>query len=99
MTGQYYNCLSCNATNHRSTLTPTPPYNNTCPCDSGYEDVGVAMCGDICGDGQALSSACDDGNTVSGDGCSSTCTIEDYFSCVKDVSLFSTCYFVANLTM
>ncbi len=43
-TGQYYNCLSCNASNHRSTLTPIIPYNNTCPCDSGYYNAGVALC-------------------------------------------------------
>ena len=40
---------------------------------------------------------CDDGNTDNGDGCSSTCTVEDYFTC--DSSAPSNCYFVANLTM
>lgn len=31
--------------------------------------------------GVAVSEACDDGNTVNGDGCSSTCTIEPYSDC------------------
>ena len=74
-TGQFYNCLSCNATNKRSTMTPYPPYNNSCPCDSGFHDVGVAMCSEICGDGVAIVDQCDDASTVDGDGCSSVCTI------------------------
>ena len=44
-----------------------------------------------------MEDACDDGNTNNGDGCSSTCTIEEYFTC--DSSVPSNCYFVANLTM
>jgi cysteine-rich repeat protein len=45
---------------------------------------------DICGDGvvtpdeasdQGLNDGCDDGNTVSGDGCSANCTIEAGFAC------------------
>ena len=43
-TGQFYNCLTCDATNHRTTKTPYPPYNYSCPCDFGFTDVGVAMC-------------------------------------------------------
>ncbi len=36
----------------------------------------------ICGDGnREVAEACDDGNLVSGDGCSSTCQIEDQFVC------------------
>jgi cysteine-rich repeat protein len=30
--------------------------------------------------------ACDDGNTISGDGCSSTCQVEDFYSCNNDYS-------------
>ena len=37
---------------------------------------------DICGDTERHSGEeCDDGNTVSGDGCSSTCKIEDGWMC------------------
>ena len=47
----------------------------------------------VCGDGQvestsdeAVRETCDDANTVSGDGCSSECTIEAAYSCVPGVS-------------
>ena len=44
-----------------------------------------AACNSTCGDatlppGDATES-CDDGNTVSGDGCSATCTIEPGYAC------------------
>jgi cysteine-rich repeat protein len=43
---------------------------------------GVA-CVSLCGDGIMITAdeQCDDGNLVSGDGCSSTCTIESDFEC------------------
>ncbi len=42
----------------------------------------AATCGPVCGDGlKKGSEACDDGNTVAGDGCSPTCTTESGFSC------------------
>jgi cysteine-rich repeat protein len=42
-----------------------------------------ATCIDKCGDGILLNLQlqCDDGNTISGDGCSSTCQIEAGFIC------------------
>lgn len=38
---------------------------------------------EICGDGIKVDAMteCDDGNTVNGDGCSSTCTVEPGFKC------------------
>ena len=40
------------------------------------------MCSPICGDGIKVGSeGCDDGNTKSGDGCSSTCQIEKNYFC------------------
>ncbi|WP_437295391.1 DUF4215 domain-containing protein [Sorangium sp. So ce426] len=41
--------------------------------------VGAASaCAPVCGDGiEAGPEECDDGNTTSGDGCSSTCHVED----------------------
>jgi cysteine-rich repeat protein len=46
--------------------------------ESGYSCVGQpSQCSTICGDGLVRGSeACDDGNQVNGDGCSSSCTIE-----------------------
>ncbi|HVW27788.1 MAG TPA: hypothetical protein VHC69_20625 [Polyangiaceae bacterium] len=41
---------------------------------AGYPD-------DPCGDGIQIFNACDDGNTVSGDGCSATCEIEPGYVC------------------
>lgn len=54
--------------------------NGLCLCKEGfvYEN---SKCIDICGDGKKITSECDDGNTESGDGCSSTCTIEKNFRC------------------
>lgn len=43
-TGQYYNCLTCDPLMNRTTPSYYYPYNNTCPCDSGYYDAGVAKC-------------------------------------------------------
>ena len=43
-------------------------------------------CQEICGDGVLFSSnhdVCDDGNTVSGDGCSSNCIVEDFYRCTN----------------
>lgn len=57
----------------------------TCPvkfeCDAGQ---CVALCGDgIIDSGEE----CDDGNTVDGDGCSSTCTIETSWECSGEPSV------------
>ena len=44
----------------------------------------VVLCGDaaVCGDGLINGAdECDDGNTANGDGCSSSCVIEDGFEC------------------
>ena len=49
----------------------------TCPAAGGG-------CTTKCGDGLILGTEkCDDGNAVSGDGCSSTCQIEDGFTCTQ----------------
>ena len=46
------------------------------------------MCSPVCGDGIVVvsnlsSKACDDQNTKSGDGCSSTCSVECGFQCAE----------------
>ena len=69
-------------------------------CDEGPNPVGCSNCErpidgfecnsgnctSICGDGLIVDNeACDDGNTVSGDGCSEDClTIEPNFECYFD---------------
>jgi cysteine-rich repeat protein len=40
------------------------------------------VCNDICGDGLLYTLPCDDGNTINGDGCSSTCSVETDYTCV-----------------
>jgi cysteine-rich repeat protein len=49
-------------------------------------EAGVTAMADVCGDGVIDPAAypsenCDDGNTVSGDGCSAECSIEPFASC------------------
>ncbi len=48
----------------------------------------------VCGDGQrnaAAGETCDDGNALSGDGCSSGCAIESGFTCTGPANGLSTC--------
>jgi len=45
-----------------------------------------------CGDGiKAGSEACDDSNTAAGDGCSATCTVEQYYNCTTSGTNPSVC--------
>jgi cysteine-rich repeat protein len=39
------------------------------------------ICQEICGDGVIVNAECDDANVFSGDGCSSSCTLEPGFDC------------------
>jgi fibro-slime domain-containing protein len=56
----------------------------TLPVSCGTANNPVGACVSRCGDGILLApEQCDDGNTVSGDGCSSTCTIEPGFTCTS----------------
>jgi cysteine-rich repeat protein len=48
----------------------------------------VDACELICGDGRVITEACDDGNVLNGDGCSSICALEADFSCTGG-SLYS----------
>ena len=57
--------------------TPTCLAEPTCPAAGG-------SCTTKCGDGLILGTEqCDDGNAVSGDGCSSTCQVEAGFTCTQ----------------
>ena len=69
---------------------PCPDGCASCPdcysCDSCkpgfFLKQGNPLCQEICGDGKRIISDCDDGNTIDGDGCSSTCEIEKGYHCV-----------------
>lgn len=51
-------------------------------CSLGYFfKSGEPLCSEICGDGRKFVLACDDGNTINGDGCSSSCQVEAGFVC------------------
>jgi cysteine-rich repeat protein len=55
-------------------------------CASMVCNTGTHTCGTgNCGNGKKTGNeGCDDGNNASGDGCSSTCTVEPGYSCVGD---------------
>jgi cysteine-rich repeat protein len=97
-TGQYYNCLSCDPSNYRTAVS-VAGFNYKCACNTGYYDNGVGVCSEICGDGNARSDACDDGNSNSGDGCSSACAIEANFTCSKNGVGLSSCFYIGNVTI
>lgn len=46
------------------------PLDGVCKSQSGFY-LQLESCTEICGDGLVQSNACDDGNTINGDGCSS----------------------------
>ena len=74
------NCQSCNTA------------NGCTQCDVGYSATNIVTCSAVCGDGIKLSfEACDDHNNVSGDGCSSNCTIEGGYYCNGSNGNISTC--------
>ena len=56
------------------------------------------MCTETCGDGfNHHHFDCDDGNTNNGDGCSSTCTIETYWTCTGgSPTTADTCYAICG---
>ena len=56
-------------------------------CSYGLSVSSSNLCVAICGDGVAFANEeCDDGNILDRDGCSSSCFIEDYFSCNTTVN-------------
>jgi cysteine-rich repeat protein len=67
-------CLICNRANKFQLV------GGTCVCQK-YHELVQDSCKDICGDGKLFSLACDDGNKISGDGCSSTCKVEYRYIC------------------
>jgi cysteine-rich repeat protein len=55
--------------------------------DGFYFDISKRTCLEICGDGKKFVLACDDGNIISLDGCSSTCVVEAGYVCSGGDSL------------
>ena len=82
-------CSSCSVVNPFTTNNSIQCTN----CTTGYNiDVSSNLCLAICGDGLVMSGlACDDNNTINGDGCSSICVLETGFFCVGAPSVCSAC--------
>jgi cysteine-rich repeat protein len=75
--GQQGRCLPCSS----GCLSCSSCYACT-SCQPGfYLDFASSLCLEVCGDAKRFTSACDDGNNVNGDGCSSDCKVEVGFSC------------------
>jgi cysteine-rich repeat protein len=69
--GQQLRCLPCKT----GCATCVDCYSCS-TCSLGYySPKGNPFCEEICGDGKRFILPCDDGNSVSGDGCSSTCEV------------------------
>ena len=68
---------------------PCAPGCYSCPdcysCDSCkpgfYRKSNSPLCDEVCGDGKRFILPCDDGNNQNGDGCSSSCEIEEGYNC------------------
>jgi cysteine-rich repeat protein len=50
-------------------------------CSTGFNRNSQGRCAEICGDGVRFILACDDGNRINGDGCSSNCRVESGWTC------------------
>ncbi len=79
-------CLTCASAYIQAEFTGTTVHCKACTeVNPGLKPDPTAggQCVEICGDGIHLGAAeCDDGNTLSGDGCSSDCKIEPDFVCI-----------------
>ncbi len=61
--------------------------NGLCACPGGETPIG-SRCIQGCGDGTIDNQEeCDDGDNVSGDGCSATCEVEDGYTCTGQPSV------------
>lgn len=76
-------CAACGA----GAISATAGAVSCTPCDSGLEPNATATeCISVCGNGTITGAeACDDGNTVDGDGCSATCTAETGWTCTGTI--------------
>lgn len=86
-------CIFCNS------LSYFIINGTTCVCRTGYKLINSLTCVTICGDSLILGSEqCDDGNTDSGDGCSSICMLESNYDCQITAKGYQ-CIFKANFTV
>ena len=67
---------------------------NFCQVNASQLATNVTVNCPVCGDGvlRIDSEECDDSNTVSGDGCSATCKLEEGFGCRAPVGERTVCY-------
>eukprot|EP01125_Pyxidicula_operculata_P016618 TRINITY_DN574_c0_g1_i3.p1 TRINITY_DN574_c0_g1~~TRINITY_DN574_c0_g1_i3.p1 ORF type:complete len:1370 (-),score=377.73 TRINITY_DN574_c0_g1_i3:136-4245(-) len=78
------------------------PNEFNCLCPEGYSGNGREGpapygCTTICGDGKIISpEGCDDNNTASGDGCSSTCVVERGFTCTPSINSLSPSFLISS---
>ena len=73
--------------------SPTQVPNAGAACPGGICDGnGQCITSSVCGNGIIeAGEQCDDGDTVSGDGCSATCQVEPGWTCVGEPSVCSRC--------
>jgi len=81
--------------------------SNTLPvetCDNGVENSAIGECTPdcvlaFCGDGYVRTSleTCDDGNTDTGDGCSTTCQTEPGYSCPNTSGIGGPCTLISSV--
>ena len=92
-----------------SNCTVEPGYiccttSKKCTCKIIINDVLdnlTSNCSTMCGDGETayLKEECDDDNVVSGDGCSSNCTLEKGFNCTQNFYYTYVCDFLYLLDL
>ena len=71
-------------------------------CTFGFQPAADGTCQTVCGDFIVKGNeACDDGNSIDKDGCSSTCTVDTDFTCEPAPmnATGSACYYVGLVTV
>lgn len=91
-TGYNTTCTFCNA-GCTAELTFVGPHCGDGTCNGSETNLSCPNdCSALCGNGiRSLIEACDDGDTMSNDGCSSSCTIEFGYTCSGLVGTTSNC--------
>ncbi len=90
-----YETISATFTTGPAQTTALIEFTNSTMSDPGNDSVldsisvtGPSVCNPPCGDGiLGMGEACDDGNMVSGDGCSASCEVEDGYACMGEPSM------------
>ena len=99
----YPNSITCD---NVKPLTCIPNFfvsaSNVCTSCANLAGFNVVngQCIEICGDGINYVMGCDDGNNLNGDGCSSTCTVENNWVCTNvNPNTPSVCKITSDLKM